>query len=215
MAAPPAATCTALLAQALAGELQSTARKPSWSEEFKAWASPAAAPAAQRAFQDSVRRGAALFSGRTFLISDSAGLNNIPLGNPVRDGCALCHNMQRSGLDVAPGQIDLGTTSMPHAAPSPELPMFRLTCRAGAQPHPYLGAVVHTQDPGYALTTGRCRDIGKITMQALRGLAARPPYFSNGSAATLREMLAFYDRRYRIGYTEQDLQDLANLLGVL
>lgn len=203
------------LAQQIGGELQSTASKPIFGEEFGAWMGLSTATPAQRAFRDSVYRGVQLFSGRTFLIGESAGLNNIPLGNPLRDGCAICHNMQRTGMDVAPGQIDLGTTNAPHADPSPELPLFRLTCKAGARPHPYLGRVVLSQDPGFALTTGRCQDIGKITMQSMRGMAARPPFFSNGSARTLREIIDFYDRRYRIGYSERDKQDLVNLMSVL
>ena len=79
----------------------------------------------------------------------------------------------------------------------------------------FLGAVVYTHDPGFALTTGRCVDIGKITMQSMRGLAARAPYFSNGSARTLRDVVEFYNRRYNIGYTEQEKQDLTNLMTVL
>jgi cytochrome c peroxidase len=75
--------------------------------------------------------------------------------------------------------------------------------------------VIYTSDPGYALTTGRCADVGKITLQSMRGLAARAPYFSNGSAKTLRDVVDFYDRRYDIGYTEQEKQDLVNLMGAL
>jgi pimeloyl-ACP methyl ester carboxylesterase len=205
----------AFLQRAQAGALQSTNSNPSWAEEFKAWAKAPGADETQRAFRASVLRGVEVYSRRTFLITDSAGLTNIPLGNPVRDGCSLCHNMLRSGMDVAPGQIDLGTTNMPHADASPELPLFKLSCKPGAMPHPYLGRVVYTQDPGFALTTGQCRDIGKITMQNMRGIASRAPYFANGSAKTLREIVDFYDRRYRIGYTEQEKQDLTNLLSVL
>lgn len=204
-----------LLRQAIAGELQSTARKQIWSEEFLNWKSNEAAPQDEKKFRESVRRGVDVFSKKTFLITDSGGLNNIPLGNPLRDGCAICHNMQRSGMDVAPGQIDLGTTNLPHADPAPQLPLFKLTCQPTAKPHPYLGKVIYTHDPGFALTTGQCRDIGKITMQNMRGLASRAPYFSNGSAANLRAIVEFYNRRYRIGYTEQEMQDLTNLLSVL
>ena len=57
--------------------------------------------------------------------------------------------------------------------------------------------------------------LGTIVMQQLRGLAARPPYFANGSAQTLREVVDFYDRRYNIGYTEQEKQDLVNFMGAL
>jgi cytochrome c peroxidase len=52
-------------------------------------------------------------------------------------------------------------------------------------------------------------------MQQLRGLAARAPYFSGGVAWNLREVADFYDRRFAIGYTEQEKQDLVNFLSVL
>ena len=204
-----------LLAQFAAGALQGGA-EPIWSE-FKAWldASEGAATAEQLAFRRSVARGAQSFATKTFLIWDSAGITSMGFGNPVRNTCAFCHNMQRTGLDVAPGQVDLGTTNEPFADPAPHLPLFKLTCKSGFRPHPHLGRVVYTSDPGYALTTGRCTDIGKITIQQMRGLAARAPYFSNGSASTLREVVDFYDRRYDIGYTEQEKQDLVNLMSVL
>jgi hypothetical protein len=204
------------------GALQSTAT-PIWSEFF-AWrdAKPAAdgGGAAELEQRRSIARGAELFSKRTFLIDDSAGVTDMGFGSPVRNGCAFCHNMQHVGLDVAPGQIDLGTTNLPHArlartGPLRELPLFRLTCREGARPHQHLGRVVETSDPGYALTTGRCIDIGKITAQTMRGLAARPPYFSNGAANTLRELVDFYDERYQIRLSEQEKQDMTRFLEVL
>jgi hypothetical protein len=205
------------LAEQRAGDLQGTSH-PIWSE-FLPWnrlpAGTAGEDAGQRAVRESVARGAELFTTRTFLVSDSAGINNMGFGSPVRNPCAFCHNMQHTGMDVAPGQVDLGTTNMPHANPSPELPLFKLSCKPGFAPHPHLGRVVYTQDPGYALTTGKCADIGKITIQSMRGLAARAPYFSNGSAATLREIIDFYDRRYQMALTEQEKQDLTNLMGVL
>jgi hypothetical protein len=205
------------LSAANSGYLQS-GREPIWSE-FSSWkqlpATPDARTEEQRHFRESVARGAAVFSQRTFLIWDSAGITNMGFGNPVRNGCAFCHNMSHTGMDVAPGQVDLGTTNEPFAKPATDLPLFKLTCRSDAKPHPHLGRVVYTQDPGFALTTGRCRDIGKITIQQMRGLAARAPYFVNGSARTLREIVDFYDQRYNIGYTEQEKQDLANLLSVL
>ena len=131
----------------------------------------------------------------------------------VRNGCAFCHNMSQMGNDVAPGQVDLGTTNQPFADPMPWLPLFRVTCKG--PPHPHYGRVILTYDPGYALTTGRCADVGKITLQSLRGLSARAPYFSNGSAKDIRGIIDFYERRYNIGYTEQEKQDLVNLMSAL
>lgn len=187
-----------------------------WSE-FEAWEKPEAVVAddpAQTAYRQSVARGARIFRDRTFLITDSAGMNGpVGFGNPVRNACAFCHNMSYMGMDVAPGQIDLGTTTQPFADPQPHLPLFRVTCTG--RPHPFYGRTILTSDPGYALTTGRCEDVGKITLQTLRSMPSRAPYFSNGTARTLRDVIDYYDRRYNIQYTEQEKQDLVNLLSAL
>lgn len=191
-------------------------RDPQWAE-FASWkhdSGPHETPA-QRAFRASVIRGIDIFNNRTFLIADSAGLNSMNFGNPTRNTCSFCHNMTRTGMDVAPGQVDLGTTNEPFADPAPDLPLFKLTCDPKYPPQPFLGRVVYTHDPGLALTTGKCADIGRITIQDMRGLAARAPYFSNGSAGTLRDVVDFYDRRYHIGFSEQDKEDLVHLLSVL
>jgi hypothetical protein len=206
----------AALSTGAPGVLKST-KNPQW-VEFKSWEDAAKDPSltpAQREFRLSVARGAQIFRERTFLITDSAGLNSMNFGNPTRDSCNFCHNMTRTGMDVAPGQVDLGTTNEPFADPAPDLPLFKLTCDPRYPAHPFLGRVIYTHDPGFALTTGKCADIGKITMQSMRGIAARAPYFSNGSAATLRDVIDYYDRRYSIGYTEQEKQDLTNLMSVL
>lgn len=187
--------------------------------EFAAWETipaeeAARMPRAELEWRRSVARGARVFRERMFLISDSAGINSpMGFGNPVRNSCVFCHNMTRMGNDVAPGQVDLGTTTQPFADPMPDFPLFRITCKR--EPHPHYGRVILTHDPGFALTTGRCADVGKITLQSMRGLSARAPYFSNGSARDLRAVIDYYERRYNIGYTEQEKQDLVNLMSAL
>jgi hypothetical protein len=175
-------------------------------------------------FRMSVARGHDVFFFRTFWIRDSMHLNTVGLGNPVKRTCSTCHGMHMTGMDVENGYMDLGTTNLPWAKEEPvspwakkpaEMPLFKLTCRQDLPPHPFLGREIYTQDPGRALITGKCEDIGAIVMQQFRGLAARPPYFSNGSASNLREVVDFYDRRYNIQYTEQEKQDLVNFLSVL
>jgi cytochrome c peroxidase len=161
---------------------------------------------------------------RTFWIRDSMHLNSVGLGNPTKRTCATCHGMHMTGMDTANGWMDIGTTNLPWAkeeplnpwnSNKPEMPLFKITCKAHVPPHPFLGRVIYTQDPGRALISGRCNDVGTIVMQQLRGLAARAPYFSNGSAASLGEVVDFYDRRYNIGYSQQEKQDLVNFLGAL
>lgn len=205
-----------LLRDSAAGQLGSIARRAVW-DEFAAWEKATEDPAlsaAQKAWRASVARGMRVFRDKTFLITDSAGINSpMGFGNPVRNSCVFCHNMLQMGNDVAPGQVDLGTTTQPFADAQPHLPLFRITCQK--DPHPHYGRVIHTHDPGFALTTGRCADVGKITLQSMRGLAARAPYFSNGSAKSLRQVVDYYDRRYGIGYTEQEKQDLVALMEAL
>jgi hypothetical protein len=183
-----------------------------------------AAADARSAARESIARGHDVFMFRTFWIKDSMHLNSVGLGNPTKRTCATCHGMHMTGMDVANGWMDIGTANLPWAAEAPLnpwtttkplMPLFKVTCQATAREHPFLGRVIYTQDPGRALISGQCGDVGAIVMQQFRGLAARAPYFSNGSAATLRELVDFYDRRYNIGYTEREKQDLVNFLGAL
>ncbi len=174
--------------------------------------------------RESVARGHDVFMFRTFWIRDAMHLNTVGLGNPAKRTCATCHGMHMMGMDVANGWMDIGTTNLPWAreeprnpwnARQPQLPLFKITCKPTVPPHPFLGRVIYTQDPGRALISGKCNDVGTIVMQQLRGLSARAPYFSNGSAATLRELVDFYDRRFNIDYTEQEKEDLVNFLATL
>jgi cytochrome c peroxidase len=174
--------------------------------------------------RESIARGHDVFFYRTFWIKDAMHLNTVGLGNPVKRTCATCHGMHMTGMDTANGWMDIGTTNLPWATETPqspwakqapEMPLFKLTCDKSVAPHPFLGRVIYTQDPGRALITGRCNDIGTIVMQQFRGLAARAPYFSNGSARDLRELVDFYDRRFNIQYSEQEKQDLVHFLSVL
>jgi hypothetical protein len=167
------------------------------------------------AFRASVARGQDLFIMRTFFVRDVAHINSIGLGNPVKRGCAVCHNVQMTGHDIAPGSADIGTSNWPWSAGNTALPLFKLVCRKDVVAHPYLGREIYSNDPGRALVTGKCADIGAVNIQQLRGLAARAPYFHDGSARTLREVIDFYDRRFNIGYTDQEKQDLINFLSVL
>jgi hypothetical protein len=183
---------------------------------FDQWAGLSGDPKAQ--FRASIARGMQVFFTRPFFIRDVTHLNTVGLGNPIRRTCATCHNARMTGMDFAPGWMDLGTGNKPWADDLPatsELPLFKLTCKPWAVPHPFLGRVIYTHDPGRALISGRCIDIGAITMQQFRGLAARAPYFSNGSAQDLRALVDYYDKRFEANYTEQEKQDLVNFLGAL
>ena len=165
-------------------------------------------------FRRSVERGSRIFSTRTLSITQTA---NLPHGNSsAQQGtCATCHSEHMTGAGTTQPWMDIGTSSLPWAGDDAALPLFKISCNATAEPHPYLGRVIYTNDPGRALVTGRCRDVGSLVTQQLRGLMARAPYFTGGSAKDLRAVVDFYDKRYDAHYTAQEKRDLLNFLSVL
>jgi cytochrome c peroxidase len=88
------------------------------------------------------------------------------------------------------------------------LPVYTLVCKA-------TGQVFHVTDPGRAMISGKCADIGKTKGPILRGLAARAPYFHNGSGTTLLDVVNFYDQRFHLGLAERQKADLVAFLGSL
>ena len=69
-----------------------------------------------------------------------------------------------------------------------------------------------TTDPGKGLVTGLCKDLGKMKVPILRGLASRAPYFHGGNAAALIDVVNFYNLRFDIRLTDQEKKDLVNYL---
>ena len=63
------------------------------------------------------------------------------------------------------------------------------------------------------MITGKWADIGKFKGPILRALAARAPYFHNGSAETLEEVVEFYETRFNIGLTAREIADLWRSFG--
>jgi cytochrome c peroxidase len=87
------------------------------------------------------------------------------------------------------------------------MPLYTVTCASGQ--------VKQTQDLGRAMITGKCSDIGKFKGPVLRGLAARAPYFHDGSAATLLGVVEFYNNRFNLNLTDRQKSDLVAFLRTL
>src|SRR5205814_379300 len=88
------------------------------------------------------------------------------------------------------------------------LPVITLRNRATDQ-------LLQTTDPGRALISGKWKDVGRLKGPILRGLASRAPYFHNGSAKTLADVLDFYNGRFNAGLTPQEKADLVAFLNSL
>ena len=99
----------------------------------------------------------------------------------------------------------------------PNLPVYEIT----GCPNPFPDSqstdpyVVYTTDPGKALITGLCSDVNRIKGPILRGLAARAPYFHNGAAQNLAQLVNFYNQRFQMNLTEEEKSQLIAFLNSL
>jgi cytochrome c peroxidase len=72
-----------------------------------------------------------------------------------------------------------------------------------------------TTDLGQALIDGIFDHIGKINGPILLGLSGRAPYFHNGSAQSLSDVVEFYENRFGLVLTPQEKSDLVAFLTAL
>jgi cytochrome c peroxidase len=171
-------------------------------------------PAARAA----VVRGQALFNTVSIPISGVSGLNDLPgVPSSFNGTCTTCHNTPNVGNHSVPLAINIGVTDFPTvpALDISGLPVYTFHCSAAAITPIGKSSTIQTTDPGRALITGRCADIGKTKGPILRGLAARAPYFHNGSARTLRDVVEFYDQRFGLNLTDGQKSDLVAFLQTL
>jgi hypothetical protein len=171
---------------------------------FNAWAGLTGSTQNNR--RAAIARGQTVFNTKTIRISGVRGVNDA-LGVATLNGtCTTCHTHPNVGnhTDILP--LDLGLINP--AEGDNVLPVFRITCRA-------TGVQEEVTDLGRAIITGKCADLGKMKGPTLRALSARAPYFHNGSADSLDEVISFYDRRFHIGLTSQEVADLKAFLQAL
>ena len=173
---------------------------------FGAWANASGGNPARAAARASIARGEALFNRKPLTITGVGGLNDA-LGQPSISGtCSSCHNDPNVGNHTVALPLDIGLADASRR--TPDMPLYTLRNKA-------TGETVQTTDPGLALITGKWADIGKFKGPVLRALAARPPYFHNGSAANLEQVIDFYDTRFAMALGTQEKQDLVAFLQAL
>jgi hypothetical protein len=160
--------------------------------------------------RQAVARGEAIFNTRPFVIDNVPGLNgrlDDPVRRPIQNGtCTICHDTPNAGNHSVPMPLNIGVTDASRR--TADLPLYTLRRRA-------TGETAQTTDPGRAMVTGKWNDIGKFKGPVLRALAARPPYFHDGSAPTLADVIKFYDTRFQARLTEQEKADLLAFLRAL
>jgi hypothetical protein len=202
---------------------------------FSAWAD-----AAPDFYRDAQRRaqarldiaaGETLFNSAPVHISNVRGLNdNAALGSPstLTGTCTTCHDTPNTGNHSFPLPLDIGTghSVLPGAETDPniaaglaelsmpDLPVYEIKgCTSPFNPGE--PASFYTTDPGKALITGLCSDFNRGKGPILRGLAARAPYFHNGAAADLNELVNFYNQRFEMNLTDEQKRQLVAFLNSL
>lgn len=174
---------------------------------FPAWKDADAHDGSRRASaRASIARGEALFNHHPLTITGVGGLNDA-LGVPSIPGtCTTCHDSPNVGNHSVALPLNIGLADASRR--TPDMPLYTLRNTS-------TGAIVRTTDPGLALITGKWKDIGRFKGPVLRGLAARPPYFHNGSAASLDDVVDFYDTRFAMHLSLREKRDLAAFLRAL
>jgi cytochrome c peroxidase len=178
--------------------------------------------------QASIARGENIFNTAPMQITGVRGINDNPaLGSPanLRGSCGTCHDTPDLGNHSLPLPMDTGTPRLAASETNaqilaglaqltqPVLPVYQITgCvdPATNKPVTYI-----TSDPGRALFTGVCADVNRTKLPILRGLAGRAPYFHNGSANDLTQLVNFYNARFQMNLNGAQKLDLINFLNAL
>ncbi len=153
----------------------------------------------------SIARGQDLFNTKPINITNVAGINDVLNVTSLSGTCGTCHDSPNAGDHSFPAALNIGVGDLNSPLDVSYLPVYTLRNNA-------TGAMEQTTDPGRALVTGLWADVGKVKGPVLRSLAPRAPYFHNGSAATLDDVIRFYDQRFNIGFTPREKADLIAFL---
>jgi len=162
-------------------------------------------PADQRA---SIVRGQTLFNSKLINITGVAGLNDDLNLTTIPGTCGTCHDSPNVGNHSVSAPLNIGVSDVDSPLNMSYLPVITLQNKTTHE-------IKTTTDPGRALITGLWKDVGRLKGPVLRGLPSRAPYFHNGSADSLDDVIDFYNRRFNVGFSPQEKRDLIAFLSTL
>lgn len=162
----------------------------------------------QRARRESIARGQAVFNSKPISIVGVAGLNDDLNLASIPGTCGTCHDSPDIGNHSLPAPLNIGVGDVDSPLDVSYLPVFTLENKSTHE-------INRTTDPGRALITGAWKDVGRLKGPVLRGLSSRAPYFHNGSAQTLGDVVDFYNKRFSVGFSSQEKEDLIAFLSAL
>jgi cytochrome c peroxidase len=168
--------------------------------------------AAAKAARESIARGEKIFNTRTFTMVDVQGTGTNPVTGAT---CTNCHSTPQVGSLSQANLFNIGVSD--EANRTADMPLYTFKKTGGFNANPSdknafskmpLGTEIKVTDPGFALVSGKWTDLGRFKVPSLRGLAARAPYFHDGSAKTIEDTTTFYNKRFNMSLTAQEMIDL-------
>ena len=126
--------------------------------------------------------------------------------NAAGGRCSGCHNTANDGTNANNVMFDIRTASL--EARTPDLPLYTFRNRVTNETR-------QLTDAGRGNVTGLWRDLGRFKAPTLRALAARAPYFHNGIAATLEDVVRHYERHLGFVFSAEERADLVAFLSAL
>jgi cytochrome c peroxidase len=142
------------------------------------------------------RRRAQIARGQELFNSPNAGGGS----------CRGCHNAANNGSNVNGTLFDVGASRPEFRRQG--MPLYTVRNKTTLE-------VKQTTDPGRALRSGLWSDMDRFKVPSLRGTSARAPYFHNGIAATLEDVVDQYEVALGFVFTRAQKEDLVAFLKAL
>ena len=189
----------------------------------------------------SIARGQTLFNTRK--TQSPAGPFFDHSGDNKNTTCSTCHSDFNAGAPSVPvgfqnvidgvGPNSFNSPGFTTDFTSPDLPVYTLRCNKhgmdvfhrskgaagchdGSETNPPVHAdEVTLNDPGRGLITGSWQSVAAFKCPTLRNLSAHAPFFHDGSAATLADVVEHYKQALGFQFTDDEKQDLINFLSAL
>ena len=154
--------------------------------------------------------GENIFYTKPMTITGVKGLNDASGQSTIMGTCTTCHNTPNVGNHSRARFMATGTSS-PNLADNPlagnliDFPKYTLRNKS-------TGAQITTTDPGKGLRSGKWNDINKFKVPNLRSLGNRPPFFHNGEGKSLTDVVNFYNQRFKMNMTSEEIRKVVVFL---
>ena len=152
-----------------------------------------------------IYRGQEIFNFHEFPITGVRGINDVFGQATFMGTCSTCHNVPNVGGHAVFRMFDIGAADEEFCVG--DIPLLTIQ-------HKVTGETRKVCDLGRG-GNGVWADVGGFRAPPLRGLAARAPFFQDGKARDIKEVVEFYHHRFDLDLSGDERDDLVAFLGAL